>query len=61
MILGVERYRLEVKELADNVCKSPDGMSQAVARGVRRRTQDGDFGKRPGDLDNAVARAIESQ
>ena len=61
MTLGVERYRLKVKELAENVCKSPDGMSQALARGVRRRAQDADFRKRLGDLDNAVVQAIETQ
>lgn len=58
MTLGVERYRLRVKELAENVCKSPDGMSQALARGVRRRAQDADFRNRLGDLDHAVAQAI---
>jgi hypothetical protein len=58
MTLGVERYRLRVKELAENVCKSPDGMSQALARGVRRRAQDADFRNRLRDLDHAVAQGI---
>ena len=61
MTLGVERYRLTVKELAENVCKSPDGMSQALARGVRRRAEDADFRNRLGDLDSAVAQAIDTQ
>jgi hypothetical protein len=58
MTLGVERYRLRVKELAGCVCKSPDGMSQALARGVRRRAQDADFRNRLSDLDHAVAQAM---
>ena len=61
MTLGVERYRLRVKELAEKVCKSPDGMSQTLARGVRRRAQDDDFRNRLGDLDHAVAQAIATQ
>jgi len=58
MTLGVERYRLRVKELAESVRKSPDGMSQALARGVKRRAQDAEFRNRLGDLDHAVAEAI---
>jgi hypothetical protein len=61
MVLGVERYRLGVKELAGKVCKSPDGMSQALARGIRRRAQDADFRNRLGDLDHAVAKATATQ
>ncbi|MCU0304365.1 MAG: hypothetical protein MUC56_09950, partial [Thermoanaerobaculales bacterium] len=61
MVLGVERYRLGVKELAGNVCKSPDGMSQALARGIRRRAQDADFRTRIGALDQAVAKATATQ
>jgi REP element-mobilizing transposase RayT len=58
MTLGVERYRLRVKELAESVRKSPDGMSQALARGVKRRAQDAEFRNRLVDLDHAVAEAI---
>ena len=58
MTLGVERYRLKVKELAESVRKSPNGMSQALARGVRRRAQDANFRNRLSDIDHAVAEAI---
>ena len=36
MTLGVGRYRLKVKELAEQLGKSPGGMSQALARGVAK-------------------------
>ncbi len=36
MTLGVERYRLKVKVLADQLGKSPGGMSQTLARGVAK-------------------------
>jgi hypothetical protein len=61
MTLGVERYRHKVKELAESVRTSPDGMSQALARGVRRRAQDADYRNRLSDLDHAVAWAIATK
>ena len=41
MVLGVEGYGLRVLKLAAALTKSPDGMSHALARGVRRRVYDG--------------------
>jgi len=56
--LGVEQYRLKVKTLAEHLRKSPDGMSHALARGVRKRAQDDDFRNRLNDLDPTITRSI---
>jgi putative transposase len=58
MTLGVERYRLKVKALAEHLRKSPDGMSHALARGVRKRAQNDDFRNRLNNLDHAITRSI---
>jgi len=57
MILGVERYGLKVKDLARVLRKSPDGMTQTVARAIRRRTDDRRFGVDLNKLDRALAKA----
>jgi hypothetical protein len=64
MVVGVERCRLRVKKLAVDSyksCTSPDGMSQALARGVRSRARDADFRNRLGNLDHGVAEANDTQ
>ena len=38
--VGAERYGLKVKDLAAGMGRSPDGMSQALARAARRRSTD---------------------
>lgn len=43
VLLGAERYRLKVKDLAKELRKSPDGMSQALARAARKRESDAAF------------------
>ena len=43
VLLGAERYRLKVKDLARELRKSPDGMSQALARAARKRESDAAF------------------
>jgi len=43
VLLGAERYRIKVKELAQQLRKSPDGISQALARAARKRTMDTAF------------------
>jgi putative transposase len=55
MVLGVERYGLKVRELAAALGKSPDGMSHALARGVRRRVDDEPFRVDLEELDGAIA------
>ena len=55
MIVGVERYRLKVKDLASELHKSPDGMTKTIARAIRRRTEDERFCLRLGELDRALA------
>ena len=57
MILGVERYGLKVKDLARVLRKSPDGMTQTVARAIRRRTDDRRFLVDLNKLDRALAKA----
>jgi hypothetical protein len=55
MTLGVERYRLKVKELAEQLGKSPGGMSQALARGIAKRVEDADFRNKLRELDLELA------
>jgi len=56
-VLGVERYRLKVKDLARVLQKTPDGMTQAKARGARRRNEDDAFRADLNRLDRALARS----
>ncbi len=55
MILRVERYGLKVKDLARQMCKSPDGMSHTVARAARKRTKDKAFRRDLNRLDRALS------
>ena len=57
MVLGVERYGLKVKDLAKELRKSPDGMTQTVMRGIRRRTEDDEFRADLLRLDQAISEA----
>jgi len=57
MTLGVERYSLKVKDLAKELRKSPDGMTQTVMRGIRRRTGDDEFRADLLRLDQAISEA----
>jgi REP element-mobilizing transposase RayT len=59
MILGVERYGLKVKDLARELRKSPDGMTQTIARAARRRTKDNTFLVDLNKLDHSLAGAEE--
>ena len=59
MILGVERFGLSVKDLARQLRKSPDGMTQAIARAARRKTKDNAFRRDLNKLDRALAGAKE--
>lgn len=43
MVLGVEGYGLKARELAATLKKTLDGISHALARGVRRRAGDERF------------------
>jgi hypothetical protein len=54
-VLGVEGYGLKVRELAATLKKTPDGMSHALARGVRRRADDERFRIDLGKLDRLIA------
>ncbi len=55
MILGVERYGLKVKELAKELRKSPDGMTQTISRAARRRRKDKAFLADLNTLDHSLA------
>ena len=57
MVLGVEGYGLKVRELAATLKKSPDGMSHALARGIRRRADDERFRVSLRKLDRVIAAA----
>ena len=59
MVLGVERYGQKVRELAKVLGKSPDGMSHALGRGIRRRIEDERFRADLENLDRAVAAKME--
>ena len=56
MILGVERYGLKLKDLAQELQKTPDGMTKTVARASRRRNSDAEFREDLNDLDRHMAR-----
>ncbi len=43
MVLGVERYGIKVKDLARDLRKSPDGMTQTIARAAPRRIRGSAF------------------
>lgn len=55
LVIGVERYGLKVTELAREFRKTPNGMSQALARAVRRRAEDGEYLKQINRLDGEMA------
>jgi REP element-mobilizing transposase RayT len=55
MVLGVEGYGLRVRELAATLKKTPDGMSHALARGIRRRADDERFRSELRKLDRVIA------
>jgi REP element-mobilizing transposase RayT len=55
LVVGVERYRIKLKDLATEVGKSPDGMTKALARAIRRRNEDDGFRKEVDSLDQALA------
>lgn len=55
LVLGVERYGLKLNALARELQKTPDGMSQALARAVRRRRDDGAFLRKLNELDRRMA------
>ena len=61
MILGVERFGLKVKDLAMQMHKSPDGMTQTIARAARKRTEDEAFRRELNKLDRALAGATEGR
>ena len=43
MVLGVERYGIKVKDLARDLRKSPDGMTQTIVRAAPRRIRGSAF------------------
>jgi hypothetical protein len=55
VLLGVERFGLKVKDLAREIGKSPDGMTQAIARATRRKLEDSAFRADPDRLDRHLA------
>ena len=61
MILGVEHDSLKVKDLAMNMRKSPDGMTQTIARAARKRTEDNAFRRELNKLDRGLAGVTEGR
>lgn len=59
VVLGVERFGLKVKDLSMQLRKSPDGMTQALARAARKRTEDEAFRRDLDELDRALAGDVE--
>ncbi len=54
-MVGVERYRLRVCDLAREMHKSPDSVTKAIARGVHARTGDSELGGKLDRLDEEIA------
>jgi len=57
--LGVERWEVGVKALADALGKSRDGVSLWVRRAARRRSEDEAFADRLEDLDQRLAASFK--
>jgi REP element-mobilizing transposase RayT len=57
MLVGVERYRLRVVDLAEALGRSPDGMTKTLARATRRRSEDPSFLENLETLDQQLAEA----
>ena len=57
MLLGVERYRLRVVDLATELGRTPDGMTKALSRATRRRMEDRGFREQLETLDRSLAKA----
>jgi chromosomal replication initiation ATPase DnaA len=55
MLLGVERYKQKVNELAREIGRSPDGMTKAIARGTQRRQHDQGFLRKLNTIDHLLA------
>jgi REP element-mobilizing transposase RayT len=55
-LVGVERYGVKVKDLAECLGKSEDGVSLWVRRGARRREEDASFAVEAEMLDSALRR-----
>jgi putative transposase len=59
MVLGVERYKLKVWDLAAALGKSRDGMSHALARATHRRMDDESFRHDLQNLDGKMSKGVE--
>ena len=59
MVLGVERYRLKVKDLAVALNRSSDGMTKALARGIEKRRANKSFLRDLDELDHALSEGKE--
>ncbi len=55
-VLGVERYGVSVKGLADEIGKSRVTVSAWVGRGAARRASDSSFGRKVDNLDRRIAK-----
>jgi REP element-mobilizing transposase RayT len=56
-VLGVERYRQRVSELADSLGKNPGSVSRWVSAGAARRADEPHFARRLEELDRALQKA----
>lgn len=56
-VAGIERWGQRVKNLADALAKSYEGVSRWASRGARRRMADEVFRQRVNELDRALADA----
>lgn len=57
-VVAVERYGVKVKDLAKELTKSPDGISQILRRGIRRRLGDEGFKAQVDTLDRVILDAL---
>ena len=59
MVLGVERYRLKVNDLAGELRKSPDGMTKTLARAIQKRAGEDEVRTQLSELDRVMAKVGE--
>ena len=55
-VVGVEKYRQRVREIAERLHKNPGSVSRWVTNGAARKLSDSGFEKRLRNLDRALLR-----
>lgn len=60
-LVGVERYRLPVVEIASEMAKAPDTVTKLIARATQRRRENEEFRKAIDNIDVMIAQMINGK